>query len=43
MKKKQEASAAGLDFDRVEMLEWTAEECEKFEKKTKTKKSKYWL
>ncbi|CAF0763000.1 unnamed protein product [Didymodactylos carnosus] len=32
-KKKKDAANAGLDFDRVEMLEWTAEEVDRWEKK----------
>lgn len=36
-KRRRDASAAGVDFDRVEQLDWTAEDCDKWEKKRKKK------
>jgi pre-mRNA-splicing factor SYF2 len=37
IKRRREASIAGLDYDRVEQLSWTAEECDKWDKKKKKK------
>ncbi|CAF3483898.1 unnamed protein product [Rotaria sp. Silwood1] len=36
-KRRHEAADAGLDYERVEQLDWTAEECDKWEKKRKKK------
>lgn len=35
--RRRNASAAGLDFERVEQLDWTAEDCDKWDKKRKKK------
>lgn len=35
--RRQEAAATGLDYERVEQLDWTAEDCDKWEKKRKKK------
>ena len=36
-KRRHEAAAAGLDYERVEQLDWTAEDCDKWDKKRKKK------
>lgn len=36
-KRRREAAEAGLDHERVEQLDWTAEECDKWERKRKKK------
>lgn len=36
-KRRQEAASAGLDHERVEQLDWTAEDCDKWERKRKKK------
>ncbi len=36
-KRRRDAAEAGLDHERVEQLDWTAEECDKWEKKKKKK------
>lgn len=36
-KRRREAADAGLDHERIEQLDWTAEECEKWDKKRKKK------
>ena len=36
-KRRREAVDAGLDHERVEQLDWTAEECDKWERKRKKK------
>ena len=41
--RRRDAAAAGLDHERVEQLDWTAEECDKWDKKTQEKKSRCWL
>ena len=35
--RRRDATAAGLDFERVEQLDWTAEDCDKWDKKRKKK------
>jgi pre-mRNA-splicing factor SYF2 len=35
--RRRNASAAGLDFERTEQLDWTAEDCDKWDKKRKKK------
>ena len=36
-KRRRDTAAAGLDYERVEQLEWTAEDCDKWDKKRKKK------
>jgi len=36
-KKRRDAAQAGIDHERLEQLEWTAEECDKWGKKRKRK------
>ena len=36
-KKRRDAAQAGIDHERLEQLEWTAEECDKWDKKRKRK------
>ncbi|UJR36093.1 hypothetical protein I4U23_028828 [Adineta vaga] len=37
LKRRHEAATNGLDYERIEQLEWTAEDCDKWEKKRKKK------
>ncbi len=37
VKRRREATESGLDYERVEQLDWTAEDCDKWEKKRKKK------
>ena len=36
-KRRREAADTGLEYERVEQLDWTAEDCDKWEKKRKKK------